>query len=367
MNSIKSERLLSLDALRGFDMFWIIGAQTLLVALAKATQWGWMNSIADQMEHVEWAGFHFYDLIFPLFIFISGVSIPFALLKKKEAGVPMKKLIWKVVKRALILFGLGLVYNGFFKFNFATQRIPSVLSQIGFAYLIAALIILNTKSYKIRLVALLSILIGYALVQLYVPVPGSAAGVLTQEGSINSYIDRFFLYNHTFKTVYDPEGILCIISASVLTLLGSLCGELLRNPKFSGYKKTSFMASIGIGLILIALLLNYRYPIIKALWTSSFNLLTGGISMLLLALFYLVIDVWKYQKWSFFFRVIGLNSITMYLMGSMINFKFTSTYFFDGLAKSTGSFEQSVIVAGVLALEWLTLYFLYKKEIFLKV
>lgn len=172
------ERLWSLDALRGFDMFWIIGGDAFFQALAGITGWGWTKWGAAQLEHAEWAGFHFYDLIFPLFMFISGIAIPYSLLAKAEKGVPKGEIYRKLVKRGLLLVVLGIIYNGFLKLDFVNTRYPSVLGQIGLAYLFAAIIMLNVKTLKGRIAAVAGILGGYAIVQLLIPVPGIGAGVI---------------------------------------------------------------------------------------------------------------------------------------------------------------------------------------------
>ena len=142
---VPRERLLSLDALRGFDMFWITGGGYLVTILAKNSSTGWLRTIANQMDQVPWNGFHFFDLIFPLFMFISGIAIPFALVSKLEKKVPKNELAKKVFKRAIILVVLGLVYNGVFSNGFENQRFASVLGQIGLAYFFAAMIVIYTK------------------------------------------------------------------------------------------------------------------------------------------------------------------------------------------------------------------------------
>ncbi|MCL3782085.1 DUF5009 domain-containing protein [Prolixibacteraceae bacterium JC049] len=363
----KSERLLSLDTLRGFDMFWIIGGDMFFRALAKTTDLPLAHWWAKQMHHVSWEGFHAYDLVFPLFMFISGVAIPYAITSKLEKGTPKSSIYRKVIQRAVILVLLGLVYNGLFNLNFSTLRGASVLGQIGLAYLIAALIVMNTKTFKARLIWLIGILVGYGALQLAVPVPEFGAGNLTPTGCINGYIDQMLLPGRLYGKTFDPEGLMCIVSASAITLMGALGGALLRSKQLVPQKKTLVLLVTGASLIITASLLSGWYPIIKSAWTSTFNLLTGGISFVLLAIFYQVIDVWKYQRWTFFFRVIGLNSITIYMAIRVFKFKSTSDFFMGGLASLTGDFQTVVLIIGMLALEWLFLYFLYKRNIFLKV
>jgi len=365
------ERLRSLDALRGFDMLWIIGGGELAVELAKATDWGWLNWFAEQQNHVKWDGFHFEDLIFPLFMFISGVAISYAILGKIGRGGSKAKTAWKVVRRGLTLVLLGFVYNGLFQMSFLDGekfRFASVLGQIGLGYLFASLIVLYTRHYSFRLIWLGGILLGYAIIQNFIPVPGFGAGVLTPEGCINGYIDRMFLPGRLHGTIFDPEGLLCIVSATGITLMGALAGEVLRSKLWSEYRKLLILSVTGIGFILLALLLQPVYPVIKAAWTTTFNLLAGGISLLLLSLFYLVIDIWRFQKWTFFFTVIGMNSITIYIGANIIDFSHISKFFLGGLSGIPGEEWGSVIMwIGYLAAEWLFLLFLYRKKIFLRV
>lgn len=364
--AVPRERLLSLDALRGFDMLWITGGGTLIAALAKYTGAGWLQALALQMEHVPWAGFHFEDLIFPLFMFISGVAIPFALVSKLEKKVPRKNLAIKAFKRAITLIAIGLVYNGVFSNGFEHPRFASVLAQIGTAYFFAAMIVIYTKSLKQRLYWLGGILAGIGIVQLLVPVPGFGAGVLTPEGCINGYIDRALLPGRLYGGQFDPEGLLCIASAITVTLMGSVAGYFLRDKKTNDQQKIRILSLIGVSSIAVALILSTFYPIIKACWTSTFNLLTGGIGFLLMTLFYWIIDVKGWKKWSFFFRVIGMNSIFIYLLYDMANPLVISKSLF-GWTVLWGDFGQVVSVSGTITLVWLLLYYMYKKGIFLRV
>ena len=348
-------------------MLWIIGGDVFFQTLAKVTGWGWANQWAAQLDHAEWQGFHFYDLIFPLFMFISGVALPFSLLAKAEAGVAKKRIYLKLVRRAALLVVLGLVYNQLLNLDFRNQRYASVLGQIGLAYLFAGLILLNVRSLKGRLAALAGILAGYAAVQLLIPVPGVGAGVLTPEGSINGYVDRLLLPGRFYDRTFDPEGILCILSATSVTLMGGLAGGVLGRGKASGLRKTLALAAAGAGLVAAGRILGIWYPIIKKAWTATFDIYAAGWSFLLLALFYLIVDVWRVRKWTFFFRVIGLNSITIYLGSRIVDFEATSRYLFGGLDRVAGGGLGLIVLAGVVAVEWLALYFLYKKDVFLRV
>jgi len=363
------ERLQSLDVLRGFDMLWIIGGGGLIVALAEATKWGWLQVVAEQMEHVKWDGFHFEDLIFPMFMFISGVAIPYAITAKVEQGGKRKLLFRKIFKRGIILVLLGIVYNGLLKNGFSNIRVASVLAQIGLGYLFAASIVLYTKSFKTRLAWLIGILSGIAFLQLLVPVPGYGAGLLDPVGGINAWLDRMFLPGRLHGETFDPEGLLCIVSAITVTLMGALAGSVLRDGKPASKRKAGILAISGACLVALALALSTFYPIIKAAWTVPFNLLTAGISALLLSLFYFTIDV---KNWTggiasykiLFFKVIGMNSITIYLAVDIVNFGSISQFFTGSLATLLGGW---IIILGAIVIEWLLLYYLYQKKIFLRI
>jgi len=366
-NDKTAGRLWSLDTLRGFDMLWIIGGDAFVQTLAKVTGWAWAVGLAAQLEHAEWQGFHFYDLIFPLFMFISGAAIPYSLLARADGGAGKKGLYLKLVRRGLLLVVLGFVYNHLLDLDLPNQRYPSVLGQIGLAYLFAALIMLKVRSFKGRLAVLAGILTGVAVLQLLVPVPGVGAGVLTPEGSINGYLDRLLLPGRLYDKIFDPEGVLCVLSAVSVTLMGGLAGGLLKRGSPGGSRKTLLLAGTGAGLVGLGFVLNTWYPVIKKAWTASFDIYAAGWSFLLLALFYLVVDVWRLRKWTFFFRVIGLNSITIYLGSRMIDFEATSRFLFGGLDRAAGGGNGLIVLAGVIAVEWLALYFLYKQKVFLRV
>ncbi len=379
-NKEQKPRLLSLDTLRGFDMFWIIGGGALIEGLAKCFPVPWLKIVADQMEHATWSGFHFEDLIFPLFMFISGVTIPLAVLSKLEKGSSKKEVIFKITRRMLILIVLGIIFNGILRDGFSNARYTSVLGQIGISYFIASLIVIYAGSLKTQLFWLGGLLSVYAIVQLLIPVPGIGAGVLTPSGCINGYIDRLFLPGRlaygadaemiSGQGIFDALGLLCIISATGVTLMGYFAGRILLAKDSSPQKKVRILVAIGIGLIVLALCISPFYPVIKKCWTTTYNLFSGGISFLLIALFYLIIDVWGYKRWTFFFRVIGLNSIFIYLIvtGNLLNISSTTTSLIGWIIRPMGeNFGQLVLTFGNISLAWLLLYFMYKKNIFIKV
>lgn len=363
---MNSRRLISLDALRGFTMFWIIGGDALIHSLANSTGWAFFEWCSTQLTHVKWNGFHFYDLVFPLFMFVSGVAIPFSLGKKIERGVPKRRLIISVMRRVIILIFFGIVYNNEFSFDFLNLRYASVLGQIGVAYFFAAVIFLYGNMRK-QAVWLISILLGFWALMVLVPVPGFGAGILTPEGNLSGYIDRLLLPGAFYREYYDPQGILLMFSAIAITLTGVLTGTFLKNEKYNRIKKCITMFLAGISLVLLSLVWNIWYPINKEIWSSSFNLLTGGLSLILLSVFYFIIDVKGASNWAFPLVVIGLNPITIYMASRMVNFKYTANYILTGVMDFTGEFACVILNIGIITLEWLLLYFLYKRKIFLKV
>ncbi len=370
MKTKSTDRLASLDALRGFDMFWIAGGAMMVHALAKVHDTGFIGWLDVQTEHVQWNGFHFFDMIFPLFLFIAGVTFPFSLSKRRVNKQTNGQIYKHIITRGLILVFLGVVYNGLLQFDFANLRYASVLARIGLGWMFAALIVMNAN---IRWQAIWCgvILLVYWAVLTLVPVPGYGAGVLTVDGSIVGYVDRLLLPGRLFLGVHDPEGILSTIPAVSTALLGMMTGYLLMIKKvsLSATQKFWIMAGSGILLILLSQLWNLVLPINKNLWTSSFVFITAGFSLLFLSVFYLIMDIWQFRSWAFPFVVIGLNPITIYMaQAGMIGFSVTSRYFFSGLIKFAPESNQPFWNAlAYFLVSWLFLYFLYRKKIFIKV
>jgi predicted acyltransferase len=295
-------------------------------------------------------------------MFVSGVAIPYAIHSKLEKGVPSKVLFKKIFIRLVVLVLFGIIYNKTLRDGFSDARYASVLGQIGFGYFFAALIFLYTKQIKRTVYWLVGIMTGVTIMHLFVPVPGFGAGTFEKGTNINTWIDKIILGG------FDPEGILCMVSAIAITLMGALAGYLIRSMDVAQAKKALYLFISGLVLIVAALLVSPYYPIIKKMWTVTFIMLTGGISAILLSIFYFIIDVKGYKNWTLFFRVFGMNSITIYMGNKIIGFKGSSNFFL-GWTRVYISEEWGAvfIAAGVLALQWALLYFLYKQKIFLRV
>jgi predicted acyltransferase len=332
-----------------------------------------MNWLAIQMEHTEWNGFHFEDLIFPLFIFLAGVSMPFSFDKRMQGNEPKRGLYFHLIKRALTLIFFGLITRGLLWYSWgefgSNMGYSSVLGRIGLAWFFAAVIYLNTN-FRGRLIWFGSILIGYWLIMMLIPVPGYGAGNLSHDGNLAGFFDRIFLPGKLNEGNFDSEGLLSTIPAIATALLGSITGHLIKNIKqLSPQQKGFLMGASGIVLMLVGWLWGLSFPINKRLWTSSFVLYAGGLSLIFLSIFYLVIDVWKFKKWAFPFVVICMNSITIYMVErGIIMFTSTRDYFLWGIIKSVPEAWQPLLNAiGFSLAAWVFLYFLYRKKIFLKV
>jgi predicted acyltransferase len=362
------ERLTSIDALRGFDMFWIIGGDEVANAVAK--WWGpQADSFAEQFEHVAWEGFRFYDLIFPLFLFTVGVVLPFSLRKYMVGEHPKGKALGRIARRVVLLFLLGLIYNRLLRFDFVNLRVTGVLQRIAICYGITSIIFLFTRA-RTQAILFVAILVGYWAILTYVPAPESnKAGDLSIETNLAGYLDRHYLPGKIYKSYYgfgDNEGLLSTIPAVATALLGVLAGHWLLSNR-NRWIKALGLALAGAACLGLGFFWSREFPIIKILWTSSYVLVAGGWSLLLLSLFYTIIDVIKFRAWAFFFVVIGVNAITIYVAQAIIPFEDIAGRLFGGVARVSGSFGPAVLPIGTLAIEWLLLLHLYRNRIFLRV
>ena len=314
------QRLQSLDALRGFDMLFIMGGASLFVALATLFPNPFFQAIAGQMEHVEWNGLAHHDTIFPLFLFIAGISFPFSLEKQRGKGMMEGAIYKKIVRRGITLL--------FVRFG-----------------------------WKVRAGITVLILVGYWLAMAFVPVPDAGgAGPFTLEGNLVGYIDRLFLPGRLHETVFDPEGLFSTVPAIATAMLGMFTGEWIKLRKEGLTDRKKVLCLVGAGAVLLKL------------WTSSFVCVVGAYSVWMFALFFYIIDVLGWRKWTLFFTVIGMNSITIYLAQRFIRFSYTSEAIFGGLAKLMPETAQPLVSAiAYIAVCWGFLYFLYRQRIFLKV
>jgi len=362
------KRIASIDALRGFDMFWIAGGERIIHSLYKVWPCAATRVLDAQFEHVPWDGFHFYDLIFPLFLFVVGVVLPFSLTRRMEEGADRRQLFRHIIQRFLLLFLFGLCYGGLLDFNIQHLRIPGVLQRIALAYLFAGLAVIITK-IRGQVIIAGSILVVYWLIMWLVPVPGVPhAAWATPEGNLAGFLDRHIIpLRFCCYPFGDNEGLLSTLPAISTCLLGVLAGHWLRSGKYTPNQKVLGLVAAGVTSLFVGWVWSFNFPIIKNIWSSSFVLWAGGWSLLLLALFYWIIDVKGYQRWSFFFKVIGMNAITIYLVDRFFDFGIITRVFLHGLLPIFGTLEPLVWNCGVVFTMWLFLYFLYRQKIFLRV
>ncbi len=358
----QSKRLLSLDALRGFDMLWIIGGAAIFKNLAKPAG-GVFEMIAPQFEHVPWEGLHFYDLIWPLFMFIVGVSIPLSIEKRRAAGQTKRVLYIHAVRRAVILFIIGMaLQGGLLKWDLS-QLHPcySVLHGIAAGYLIAVILVLELRPKMQLIMTVIFLLLYWAILEM-IPVPGVGAGVLTPQGNIATYVDQLILGRFHYG---ENTWFLSYPAFASSVLMGVMASHLLKMP-YSQKTKVILLTGAGTGSIVVGLLWSLFFPIIKLLWTSSFVLVAGGIAFLLLAFFYWIIDVKGYRSWSFFFRVIGMNSLAVYTATELMSFRPVGNIFVGSLLPRIQPWGEFISSTFALAIVWLILYWMYKTKSFVK-
>jgi predicted acyltransferase len=368
MTPTERERLVSLDVFRGIT---IAG----MVLVNNPGSW---EHIYWPLEHAAWHGWTPTDLVFPFFLFIVGVSITLALGKRLELGGSNRDVYLKIIKRTLIIFAVGLFLNGFPYFSLAELRIPGVLQRIAVCYFFASVIFLNTK-LRTQIAIIIGLLLGYWLLVKFVPAPGYAAGDLTKEGSLPSYVDRVVFGKHVWAQakVYDPEGLLSTIPALATTLIGVLTGHWLRTEK-TRYEKAAGMFVVGAICVAIGWAWNAFFPINKALWTSSYVLFTGGLALQFLAFCYWLIDIKGYRRWAKPFEVFGLNAIALYVVADLIAVSLglikvgegsLSGWIYDHVFASWASpVNASLAFALCFVLVCLVLmWILYRRRIFLKV
>lgn len=421
-------RLMSLDALRGFDMFWILGGDFVVTTASKMSgtndqTWTLFGWIASQFRHKEWDGFAFYDLIFPLFVFISGVSVVWSLTKETQlhgrAGA-----LKRVVRRAALLFVLGLFYSGGFSKEWPDIRLLGVLQRIALAYLGAGLVFcLIGARMKALAGVIAAILIGYWALLNFVPIrdialdktklaelaeqSGDSRGAIALKSETNpsatrgsrawakakelfrdtkarttgqfgpghnlsNHLDFRFLPGRKYDLFYDPEGLLSTLPAVATCLLGVLAGVWLRREDYCDKWKVIYLLSAGAGALIIGFTWGLSFPVVKKIWTSSFVLVAGGFSALLLAAFYQIVDVWKCRDWCQPFVWIGTNSITIYVANNLLQFRTVANRFVGGDVKAAldrnvadGAGNLLVALVGFTLIFWFV-RFLYRRQIFLR-
>lgn len=371
---MEQQRLLSLDAFRGIT---IAG----MILVNNPGSW---SHVYAPLLHAEWHGVTPTDWVFPFFLFIVGVSIAYALGKRKAAGTDRSKLIKKIVKRTLIIFGIGLFLNAFPFFKLSTVRIPGVLQRIALVYGAASLLFVYLNPRQLFWAGVGCLLAYWGLMTL-VPVPGGIAPNLEASTNLGAWLDRSLLDGHLWvqSKTWDPEGLLSTLPAIATGISGILGGLWLRSDK-DGYTKVAGMMVIGTILLALSHIWDMSFPINKKIWTSSYVLHTSGVALLFLGTIYWLADLEGYKKWTKPFVVYGTNALFVFVMSGLVAkllyiIKFTNpdgeqisisgwlwSQVFEPAFSDPKLASLSYALINVLFF-WLLSWILYRKKIFIKV
>jgi predicted acyltransferase len=359
----KGARLLSVDALRGFDMFWIMGGEVIFKSLdhifhSPATQF-----ISTQLDHVEWLGFRFYDIIMPLFVWLAGVSMPFSFAGRlgKEQS---KAALWPhIIRRFIILWILGMMVQGnLLNYDPGSFKFYSnTLQSIAAGYLIASILVLYVN-VRGQMLATAGLMLVYWLVMEFMP--GNGQGAYLPHENIAITIDKWILGRFQDGTTY--TWILSSLNFGATAMLGVFAGYLLKSG-YAGLKKVWLLALTGIILIVLGKIWHPVHPIIKHIWTGSFVLFAGGICYLLMAFFYLTVDIASRKGWAKAFIIIGTNSIVAYTAWHLFDFGLISDVFTNGLKPVTGDWYHLIRAIAAFTVLFLILRYMYRNKIFIKV
>ena len=361
-----SGRIVSVDALRGFDMFWIVGGSGFMVALFKLFHPNVQEIILPQLDHAQWEGFTFYDLIFPLFVFLVGMSTVFSLRKliEREGKWAAHK---RLFRRSILLLLMGILYYGGLLNKWPEIRLLGVLQRIALCYFFTGLVFIH---FRLRgmIITCLALLVGYWALLSFVPVPGLGEVSFAEGKNWANYVDQHYLIGKRWDGDWDPEGLLSTLPAIGSCLIGVFAALLIKHDSIDAQKKVLYLLGGGVAGVIIGYLWGLQFPVIKKIWTSSYVLVSGGYSCVLLGIFYQIIDIWKFKKWTPFFVWTGTNAITIYMARNIINFNRLAGRFVGGdvlmlLGDEYGHLLQALFSLG---LTLLLVRFLYKKGIFLR-
>lgn len=367
------QRLMSLDILRGADLFFLVALQPLLWKLCDAHQSPFTIALREQINHVVWEGFSVWDIVMPLFLFMSGITIPFAFSQYKKGAKKDAALWLKILRRFVILWVLGCFVQGnLLAFDSSQFRIFSnTLQSIAVGYLVASLLFLFFKT-KWQIVFAFFFLMTYWAVFYFVGnndfSPMGNIACLIDNAVLGRFKDGVYWDNGQwfFADWYTNTWILSSLNFSVTMLLGTFSGTLLKSA-ISENRKALYLGGLGVVLIAIGLVWDLQMPIIKRLWTSSMTLFSGGICCLLMAIFYYVIDVRKIQKPFLWLRIYGMNSIVAYVLFEAMNFRCIGRSLFHGLEQFSANFYPLFLEVSQVGFVFLVLYFMYKHKYFVKI
>ena len=365
---LTSERLLAVDALRGFDMFWIVGGKEMLLTFVAIFKSPVPDALIHQLEHPDWKGFTAWDLIMPLFLFVVGTAMPFSFSRRLEAGHTKGQLYAKIIRRTLILFVLGMAVQGhLLDFKSSTLHVfANTLQAIAVGYFVSGIVLLNLNLLG-QILFTAAMLISFWLLLIFVPLSSHGAGSLEPHANVARAVDEFVLGRFRDGTEY--TWVLSSMTFAATVMLGVFSGHVLRS-RLSPLARVIALTTLGVACLAGGWAWSewLGLPIIKHIWTSSMVLWAGGWSYLLLALFYLVIDVAKLQRWAFPFVVIGLNALVIYVAwdGNFIPFPLIAKNLVGGLAAHLGSMGPFLLAFTAVLLWWLVLYAMYRRKIFLR-
>ncbi len=344
---------------------------------------GSWDHVHAQLAHADWNGCTLADLVFPAFLFIVGAAIPVAFERRAAARAAPAATLARVARRTLLLFALGLFINGFPSYyDPATLRIPGVLQRIAVCYLAGSLLALTTRP-PTQAVLAVAILVGYWALLALVPAPGGIPGDLApKEANFVAWVDRKLLSGHLLHDSWDPEGILSTLPALGTTLTGMLAGSWLLSSRGPRAKAPGLA---GAGALLLALGLGWgqSFPLNKNLWTSSFVLLSSGISLLLLAASHALVGRAGLRRWSLPLVVLGANPIVAYVGSLLVDMQLervplalsngawtTPKYWMwqHVFAPWAGPTNGSLLYAMAYVLGWLGVSaLLYRRRVFIRV
>jgi predicted acyltransferase len=360
----KAKRLASVDALRGFDMFWIMGGAEAILALIALFISPVPEAIARQFDHVEWEGFVAWDLIMPLFLFVSGAALPFSMSKWHSGKGGRRGFYLRLARRIALLWILGMAIQGnLFDWDLDKLKLYSnTLQAIAAGYLVSTIFLL-TMSIRAQIIATAALLLGFWGIMMLVPIPGQGAGHLEPLTNFAHYFEGVVFGR--FRDTWTYTWALSSMGFAATVMQGVFAGHVLRTM-WSDRKKTLVLLALAIGSLAAGWIWGLWFPIIKHIWTSSMVLWSGGWCYLLLVAFFWVIDVKGYRKWAFPLVVVGMNAIAVYVATHLFDFRAMSDVFVGNLEQHSPSVAEFLGAFGALLIPWLILYYMYRKNTFIR-
>ena len=361
-----AERVISVDVLRGFDMFWIVGGGEIVRTLDQFSGNPVVNFFATQLKHCDWRGIRFEDLIFPLFLFLLGMAIVFSVGKivaqEGKAGAYRR-----ILRRFAIMFLLGIVYSGGLSRGLDGVRIMGVLQRLALCYLIVSIMFVHLKPKQMAVIGV-ALLAGYWAWLSFVPVPGLGRISFEKGENWANYLDSMYLPLRKNDGAWDPEGYLSTFPAVATCLLGFFAGMFIKNPNVPAQKKGLYFIGAGLVLLAAGYAWGLQFPIIKKIWTSSYVLAAGGYSCVLVGTFYQIVDVWKLRAWTAPFLWIGSNPLAIYMTCNLVDFQKITARLIGGSywapEGGMGAIAPTVVSLGLVLM---LAGFMYRKKVFIRI